>query len=221
MLLVGSRADEAASPKAIARSCVVVVERLRASLAADAARLRRELEKLQKANGSALAAEDAQHRGHFETNTQHRAQQLERLLASPLRLSADAVTVSAKTLENVDVLRGRLLDTVFDKSAFPEFGTEQPWVYARVAEQLSWIAAVERPSLTWTELLEALQSGPPAGSDIEVRSLGTVLEGQPIPRPYDASELMMPIELQPSRSIAKIGMATVNLVWHCRGGHER
>jgi hypothetical protein len=48
------------------------------------------------------------------------------LLETPLRLSPEPVTCSAKTQLNIEDLRGHIKDELFDPSGFPEFGREQP-----------------------------------------------------------------------------------------------
>ena len=42
---------------------------------------------------------------------------------------AEAVAVSAATMEGMGTLRQRMLDAVFDKAAFPSFGQAQPNTY--------------------------------------------------------------------------------------------
>ena len=190
MLMVGSHADQAESAAAAERSCTVVLERLRASLDAQAAALRAELERLAGTGADAAAAGAGDEQ---PAENDRRAAHLAQLLAAPLRLSASAVVVSAKTLQNVDALREQLVDTAHGGVALPEFGNEQPWVYGVIVKQLTEIGSdgirwrnnvladeAGTPSLSWAQLQERLQSmrQPPAGAAVEVRLLGTSLEGE-------------------------------------------
>ena len=180
VLLVGSRADQAESATAAERSRTVVLERLRASLNAQRTALQRELEVLEPESMSAVLVLELEVLEVLEPESMsadaRRIEQLQRLLASPLQLSTDALDVSAKTLNKVDLLKRRLLDTGF---ALPEFGSEQPWVYNEIAKQLGRIAAAGSPTLTWDEMAERLTSRqqPPAEVAVEVLSLGSVVEG--------------------------------------------
>jgi hypothetical protein len=179
VLLVGSHADEAESAEAVARSCADVLQRLQDALAADEGRLGAELEWLDP-NGELRRVTGLKSGSHGELSAETRqVAHLGRLLASPLRLSERVLTVSAETLQNVELLREQLLDAAFDKAAFPEFGSEQPWAYAAIARRLVWVAAAGSPLLTWAELQDILQSArePPKGVAIEVKYLGSSLEG--------------------------------------------
>eukprot|EP01050_Picozoa_sp_SAG11_P014944 SAG11_NODE_1890_length_4110_cov_3.484418_2_plen_1196_part_00 len=181
VLLVGSHADQAESAAVAERSCTVVLQRLHASLAAQAAALRAKLQRLEAADGG----DEAQRR--------RRTAQLKQLVDTPLRLSAAPVLVSAKTLQNIGALKERLVDAAHDAAAFPEFGNEQPWVYGAIAQRLTEIGVdgcrwqndvlAEQsgtPSLSWGELLQRLQSmrQPPAGAAVEVQLRGTELAGE-------------------------------------------
>ena len=73
-----------------------------------------ELARLRESEAAAPRAEVAQ-----------RLVRLEQSLAHPLRVhpaGGRALAVSSKTLQGVDELRTLLLDTAFDKEAFPRFG---------------------------------------------------------------------------------------------------
>ena len=176
MLLVGSHADEAESAAAAIRSCGDVLQRLCEALAAEEGQFLAELEGLDPSGE--LRRLHASDRGELSAEARQVAR-LGRLLASPLRLSERALAVSSDTLQNIDLLRERLLEAAFDKSSFAEFGSEQPWTYAAVAGRLGQIAAAGSPSLTWAELQDRLQSmrEPPAGMAIKVECLGSSLEG--------------------------------------------
>ena len=189
VLLVGSHVDQAESAAAAERSCTVVLERLRASLDAQAAALRAELGRLVDTSGDVVAG-GAGDRQPAENG--RRAAYLTQLLATPLRLSASAIVVSAKTLQNIDALREELVNTAHGGVALPEFGNEQPWAYGVIAKQLTEIGSdgirwrnnvlddvSGTPSLSWAQLQERLQSmqQPPAGATVEVQLLGTCLEG--------------------------------------------
>ena len=65
---------------------------------------------------------------------------------------AEAVAVSAATMEGMGTLRQRMLDAVFDKAAFPSFGQAQPNTYLLgpaivvllMCVWLRWIGHIQR-----------------------------------------------------------------------------
>eukprot|EP01050_Picozoa_sp_SAG11_P004316 SAG11_NODE_273_length_11315_cov_38.599412_5_plen_1009_part_00 len=219
LLLVGSHADATTAEQAAA-ACLVVQKRLHASMAANHARLWKELDTLvtdaveiEKANEHAPERkEDAVEqspRTEPGAHTQHsdsgsgagadqpppspppalprrssaasarRISELQRLLESPVQLLPNVMTVSAKTLHNVDLLTTRIVSAMFDKSLFPEIGNQIPWAYVAITKQLVRMAAAGRAVVSWPELLQELQSRvePPTGAAVEVRSLHAALEG--------------------------------------------
>lgn len=122
--LVGSHADEVdggaddvrSSCEAMAQAVHVELERHRAAKKREMA----EVESLQ------VRSEEAE----------QRLQQLTRVLSHPLKLSAGAVAVSAKTGQGFDELRRMIVEAAFDRKAFPTFGTTQPGTYSAIHEKL-------------------------------------------------------------------------------------
>ena len=147
VILVGSHADEAASPAAAERTCKRVLERLSQVLEEQRDGLRAELVRLE----AELPDEDQRHSYHYhylpETELGRQIRLLRQLLDTPLRLSDEPVVVSAQSHLNVDVLRGRIADALFDPQSFPEFGRQEPRSYQRSSGgSSSW------PSRRWSGL---------------------------------------------------------------------
>ena len=114
MLLICSHADEVEDAALLEQRCARMVECVEAELRKQSVAQRAELARLRESEAVAPRAEVAQ-----------RLQRLEQSLAQPLRLhpaGGRALAVSSKTLQGVDELRALLLDTAFDKEAFPRFG---------------------------------------------------------------------------------------------------
>ena len=105
VLLVGSHADEVANPAEIPRR----LKHMRQSVH-DQLEIHRAAQHAELASVSA----DSPRGVHLTT-----------VLGSPLRLAAEAIAVSAKTLDGVDVLRERMVEAAFDKAAFPTFVSTQ------------------------------------------------------------------------------------------------
>jgi hypothetical protein len=114
MLLICSHADEVEDAALLEQRCARMVECVEAELRKQSAAQRAELARLRESEAAAPRAEVAQ-----------RLVRLEQSLAHPLRVhpaGGRALAVSSKTLQGVDELRTLLLDTAFDKEAFPRFG---------------------------------------------------------------------------------------------------
>ena len=101
IILVGSHADEVANPADIPRRLKHMSQSVQAQLESHRAAQQTEL---------ALMSADSARGVHLTT-----------VLGAPLRLSAEAIAVSAKTLVGVDVLRDRMIEAAFNKAAFPTF----------------------------------------------------------------------------------------------------
>jgi hypothetical protein len=114
MLLIASHADEVEDAALLGQRCARMVECVEAELRKQSAAQRAELARLRVSEVAAPRAEVTQRR-----------ERLEQSLAHPLRVhprEGRALAVSSKTLQGVDELRALLLDTAFDKEAFPRFG---------------------------------------------------------------------------------------------------
>ena len=113
MLLICSHADEVEDAALLEQRCARMVECVETELGRHREAQQAELARLQQGGRANSSAETAL-----------RARRLEQSLASPVKLRpADrALAVSSKTLQGVDELRALLLDTAFDKEAFPRFG---------------------------------------------------------------------------------------------------
>ena len=105
VLLVGSHADEVANPADIPRRLKHMRKSVHDQLEVHRA--------AQQAELTSMSA-DSPRGVHLTT-----------LLGSPLRLSAEAIAVSAKTLGGIDVLRDRMIEAAFDTDAFPTFVSTQ------------------------------------------------------------------------------------------------
>ena len=117
MLLICSHADEVEDVALLEQRCARMVECVEAELRKQSAAQRAELARLRESEAAAPRVDVAK-----------RLQRLEQSLARPLRVhpaGGRALAVSSKTLQGVDELRTLLLDTAFDKEAFPRFGEFQ------------------------------------------------------------------------------------------------
>eukprot|EP01047_Picozoa_sp_COSAG01_P043258 COSAG01_NODE_3831_length_5651_cov_4.363112_2_plen_1509_part_00 len=152
MVLIASHADLVTDQALLQRRCARMVACVKAELGKHRGAQQTELKRLR------------QSRQACSVETQLRIRQLEQALAQPMRLlpAERALPVSAKTLQGVDQLRQLLLDTAFDKDAFPRFGTVQPGTYGIILRQLR--CAHEQPSLTWEQMTATLQAATPPHS---------------------------------------------------------
>ena len=186
VLMVGSHADEVEGGEAVLRSrCEGMSTAVHAELQRYRAAQKQELAELEAAQGRGGEA------------AAQRLRDLQRVLSQPLRLSAGAIAVSAKTGQGVDELRQMILDAAFDKQAFPTFGSKQPGTYTAIFQKLLRCHS-EESSVTW----DAMQQSVSAQSELEssqlaVRFVGSKLssessdgdendEAAPEPEPEDA-----------------------------------
>ena len=140
--MVGSHADEVEGGDAVAQArCETMAQAVHAELGRYRAAQEEERAELESIAVRGEAAEQ-------------RLQELMRVLPHPLRLSAGAIAVSAKTGEGFDELRRMIVDAAFDKQAFPTFGSKQPGTYSAIYEKLLR-SHPEESSVTW----EAMQVG--------------------------------------------------------------
>ena len=122
--MVGSHADEVEGGEPVVRArCEAMAQAVHAEMGRYRAAQEQELAELLSTQSRSEAAEQ-------------RVRRLERVLAQPLRLSATAVAVSAKTGQGFEELQRMLLDTAFDKQAFPTFGSSQPGTYGAIHRKL-------------------------------------------------------------------------------------
>jgi hypothetical protein len=122
--MVGSHADEVEGGEPVVRArCEAMAQAVHAEMGRYRAAQEQELAELLSTQSRSEAAEQ-------------RVGQLERVLSQPLRLSATAVAVSAKTGQGFEELQRILLDTAFDKEAFPTFGSSQPGTYSAIHRKL-------------------------------------------------------------------------------------
>ena len=92
---------------------------------------------------------------------------LTRVLEQPLRLSQQAMVVSAKTMQGVDALRHEMLEAAFDKTAFPSFGAVQPGTYATIVRELKE-AHTHESSVTWEQMQHTVSQRPDIGEAFAV-----------------------------------------------------
>ena len=177
VLLVGTQCDRAASPVAAERTCRLVLGKLNEALEHQQESMRAQLAQLE----AQLPTDES---GRHDWSWRHgrdylpesplgrQVRKLRQLLETPLRLSPEPVTCSAKTQLNIEDLRGRIKDELFDPSGFPEFGREQPQSYDSIQRQLEKLV---QPSMDWSALQSAVSSVPAPSADAElaVRVAGT------------------------------------------------
>ena len=121
---MGSHADEVEGGEAAVRSgCEAMAQAVNVELGRH-----RAAQELERADLESLAVRDE--------DAEQRLQRLKRVLSHPLKLSAGAVAVSAKTGQGFDELRQMILEAAFDKQAFPTFGEKQPGTYSVIHERL-------------------------------------------------------------------------------------
>ena len=124
VLLVGSHADEVEGGEAaVLAGCEAMAQAVHFELGRHRAAKEHERAELESL---AVRGEEAE----------QRLQQLKRVLSHPLRLSAGAVAVSAKTGQGFDKLRQLIVEAAFDREAFPTFGAKQPGTYGAIHEKL-------------------------------------------------------------------------------------
>eukprot|EP01045_Picozoa_sp_COSAG04_P012313 COSAG04_NODE_824_length_10051_cov_4.830687_2_plen_1826_part_00 len=143
VLLVGSHADEVAGGEAVVvQRCRQMSERVHAELAKYRQTQQNELDRL--SSMQTLSPDAAE-----------RVARLQRVLSQPLRLAAEAIPVSAKTLEGFEELEAAMVAAAFDKDAFPSFGSSQPGTYGAIHRQLLR-AHPKDSSVTWDQMQESL-----------------------------------------------------------------
>jgi hypothetical protein len=146
MLLICSHADEVEDAALLEQRCARMVECVETELRKQSAAQWAELARLRVSEVVAPRAEVAQ-----------RLKRLKQSLAQPLRLrlaGGRALAVSSKTSHGVVELRALLLDTAFDKEAFPRFGefmlhqTARQFLYACYMLIGCWVQVMSSPART-------------------------------------------------------------------------
>lgn len=151
---MGSHADEVEGGEAVVRAhCATMAQAVHAELGRYRAAQEEERAELESLAVRGEAAEQ-------------RLQELMRVLPHPLRVSAGAIAVSAKTGDGFEELRRMIVDAAFDKQAFPTFGSKQPGTYSAIYEKLLR-SHPEESSVTW----EAMQESAGAQSELESSQL--------------------------------------------------
>ena len=183
VLLVGSHADEVADPADIPRRLDHMRQSIQMHLDSHRAAQQAELE---------LLPADSPRGIHLTT-----------VLRSPLRLAAEAVAVSAKTLDGVDVLQEQMVEAAFDKAAFPSFGAVQARTYGLIHRHLLRAHATS-PSLTWPQLQTAASTAPEmSGKEVVVEFGGSsVISGDRKKDDYRQYKLSIIIDGEHLRSAA-------------------
>jgi GTPase SAR1 family protein len=159
VILVGSHADEGPREE-IERRCAVMTKRLHERLQLQQAGLQNELMALSTVIGDTGTDADVP---SSSSHLVSRRKQLQRIVDAPLRLSAQAIPVSAKTMLNFDKLRADILEAAFDEQTYPDFAAPHPSSYDEIYRFIKRVHAT-KPTISWLDLETSVSRQPDLSS---------------------------------------------------------